>query len=89
MYDLRADPEEQQNLIELGTAPAIELEAMMQELVHWIPPDERTALEAIGNRFDRLPTAATTNVAPQKGGAAAQGADAVDTKLLRSLGYVQ
>lgn len=89
MYDLRNDPDEARELIRAGAAPRGELEAMLRELVRWIPAGERAELERLGNRFDRLPDVASAAASPQKGGAADDGASPVDTRLLRSLGYVQ
>ena len=92
LFNLKDDPEELTNLFETGEAPKGISEALMAELRTWIPEDEQLALNAIGNRFDVLPTnAKVTDDEPGDAEDATSDEELSETerRMLQALGYVE
>ena len=92
LYSLKADPAEETNLLKSGAAPKDITEALIHELARWIPDDERTQLEKIGNRFDGVPkTAKVSDIEASQDEDATSDEDLSDTEreMLRALGYVE
>jgi arylsulfatase len=92
LFNLKNDPEELTNLFQSGEAPKGVSEALMAELRNWIPKDEQEALNAIGNRFDTLPTnAKVTDDEPEDAEDATSDEELSETerRMLQALGYVE
>ncbi len=92
LFNLKNDPEELTNLFKTGDAPKGISEALMAELRTWIPEDEQLALNAIGNRFDVLPTnAKVTEDEPGDAEDATSDEELSETerRMLQALGYVE
>ena len=91
LYDLTTDPLELSDLVKEGTADPAVLLSLMSELGTMLPEDERAGLEALGNRFDRLPPmkAAAAVPAPASEGPAGDDLNATERKMLEALGYVE
>ena len=92
LFNLKNDPEELTNLFKTGDAPKGISEALMAELRTWMPEDERLALNAIGNRFDVLPTnAKVTDDEPGEVEDATSDEELSETerRMLQALGYVE
>jgi len=92
LFNLKNDPEELTNLFKTGEAPKGISEALMAELRTWIPKDEQVALNALGNRFDTLPTnAKVTDDEPDEAEDATSDEELSETerRMLQALGYVE
>lgn len=88
LYDLEADAAELNDLVAQGTAPDAVLKPLMAFLADHIPPEERAALEAMGNPFDRIDAGA---VPAEAGGTEAAGSELNENErnMLESLGYIE
>lgn len=92
LFNLKNDPEELTNLFKTGEAPKGISEALMAELRTWIPKEEQVALNALGNRFDALPTnAKVIDEEPEAAEDATSDEELSETerRMLQALGYVE